>query len=80
MKVIGAFDPEATAAMTAAYGKACESMRDWGQPDVLKEVIAKRIIDAASRGERDPGQLCEEALKSLGFSESPNIQPKQQRE
>jgi hypothetical protein len=80
MKVIGAFDPEATAALTAAYRKACQSMHDWGQPDIIKETIAKRILEIASRGEPDPDELCERALKSLGFSESPSIQPMHQQQ
>jgi hypothetical protein len=78
MKVTGAFDPQATAAMMTAYRKACELMRDWGQPDAIKDAIAKRIIQVASRGERDPDEICDCALKSLGFGESPSIQPAQQ--
>jgi hypothetical protein len=31
---------EATAVTTAAYGKACELMCDWGQPDAVKDAIA----------------------------------------
>lgn len=77
MKQIGAFDLKATAAMTAAYGKACELMQDWGQPDAIKGAIANRIIDVASRGERDPNEICERALKSLGFNENPRVQPPQ---
>jgi hypothetical protein len=50
-------------------------MHDWGQPDNIKETIAKRIVKLAGRGERDPDQLCEQALKSLGFNESPSLQP-----
>ena len=75
MNTVEAFDNQATAAMTQAYEKACQSMRDWGQPDILKELIAKRIIDLARRGECDPDQLCEQALRSLGFSEAPPSQP-----
>ena len=75
MNTVEAFDQEATATMTEAYEKACQSMRDWGQPDILKEIIAKRIVELAGKGECDPDQLCEQALKSLGFSETPALQP-----
>ena len=75
MKTSATFDDEATVAMAEAYDKACRSMTDWGQPDVIKEIIAKRIVELAGRGERDPNQLCEQALKSLGFSESLSLQP-----
>jgi hypothetical protein len=46
---------------------------------VIKEIIAQRIIEVAGKGERDPIQLCERALNSLGFSESPSLQPDRRR-
>jgi hypothetical protein len=71
-----AFDPEAVAAMSEAYDNACHSMHDWGYPAIIREIIAKRTIGVASRRERDPDEICERALiKSLGFSESPSLQP-----
>ena len=76
MKTLAAFDDETTTAMSEAFEKACLSMQDWGQPDKIKETIAKRIVKLAGRGERDPDQLCEQALKSLGFNESPSLQPR----
>jgi hypothetical protein len=74
-QMTAAFDPEATEAMMEAYDRACRSMHDWGQPVIIREIIAKRIIQLAARGEQDPDQLCEQALRSLGFSESPSLQP-----
>ena len=62
-------DRDATAAMVEAYDNACRSMCDWGQPDIIKETIAKQIIEVALKGERDPDQLCDRALKKLGFNE-----------
>jgi hypothetical protein len=38
--------------MSEAFDAACES-----QPEVMREVIARRIIAAARFGERDPGRL-----------------------
>ena len=76
MKTLAAFDDETTAAMSEAFEKACQSMHDWGQPDNINKIIAKRIAKLAGRGERDPDQLCEQALKSLGFNESPSLQPR----
>jgi len=55
----GAFEPEATAAMSTAFDAACE-----GQPEVVREVIAARIIAAARFGERDPVRLLEAALRN----------------
>jgi hypothetical protein len=75
MKALTASDRDATAAITEACEKASQSMQDWGQPDTFTDIIAKRIIELATKGERDPDQLCEQALRSFGFSESPNLQP-----
>jgi hypothetical protein len=61
------FEPDATEAMGAAFEKACRSINGTGQPDIIKEIIAKGIIDLARNGERDPDHLCDEALKTLGF-------------
>jgi hypothetical protein len=62
-----AFDPDMTHIMGQAFDRACRDLYDVGQPDIVKEVIASRIIDAARDGERDPGRLCRLALSSLGF-------------
>jgi hypothetical protein len=75
MKAPTVFEGDATAAITEACAKASQSMLDWGQPDTFKHIIAKRIIELATKGERDPDQLCEQALRSFGFSESPSLQP-----
>jgi hypothetical protein len=59
------FDAEATTAMGAAFDAACGAVGGRGQPSVVQEVIARRIIAAAKKGERDPQRLCENALKAL---------------
>ena len=61
-----AFDPEAVAILCAAFEKACKSLHDHGQPPLVQEVIARRIVACAQRGERDPDRLCEDALAALG--------------
>ena len=33
---------------------------------MVREVIAKRVIEIAGRGGRDPDKMCEAALTSLG--------------
>jgi hypothetical protein len=64
----GAFDPEAVAAMTEAFEAACEVLQDAGQPDVVREIIAKRIVAAATVGERDPVRLRAAALAERQIS------------
>jgi hypothetical protein len=60
------FDPETTAILGAAYDKAIAGLHDRGQPEVVREIIAKRIVALASKGERNPDRLCEAALAGLG--------------
>jgi len=58
----GAFGPEALAAMGDALEAACKELGDIGQPDVVREIMAGRIIGAARLGERDPARLRAAAL------------------
>lgn len=57
-----AFDPSEVDLLCLAYDKARRSLYDRGQPPLVQELIARRIIDAAKLGERDPDKLCEAAL------------------
>lgn len=66
-----AFDPETTAILTAAYDKAIAALHDRGQPEIVREIIAKRIITLAGKGERDPDRLCTSALTAIGLPAPP---------
>ena len=61
-----AFEAEMTLSMIMAFDLACQSMQNGGYPDLIKEIIAKRIILCAGRGEADPVMLAH-ALSSLGL-------------
>jgi hypothetical protein len=58
--------PQATHAMAAAFDKVCRSLHGAGQPDIVKEIIAKPIIDLAREGDNDLDHLCEVTLRILG--------------
>ena len=58
----GAFVPEATAAMGEAFDAACGELRDVGQLQMVRKVVAHRIIAAARTGELDPTHLRAAAL------------------
>ena len=60
------FDDKATLAMEAAFDQACSSLRHLARADKVRELIAKRIIEAATNGELDPNRLHSQAL--MGFS------------
>ena len=49
----GDFGPSEIALMSEAFEKACKSLHDRGQPDIVNEIIAERIIALAQRGEVD---------------------------
>jgi hypothetical protein len=69
-----AFDPETVKTLCDAYDKtlcdaydkARKSPHDTGQPPIVNEIIAQRIIALAQQGERDPDRLCAGALSALG--------------
>ena len=47
------------------FDAACKELRDTGQPEIVREVIAQRIIELAKTGEFDPVRLREAALVGL---------------
>jgi len=62
----GVFDPEALTTMGEAFDAACKALYGTGQPQIVREVIAQRIIEAANRGERDHrARLLEAAIPWL---------------
>ena len=60
-----AFDDHSTQAIGEAFNAACTALHDSGQPQIVYEVIANRIIDAAKAGERDVDRLRDEGLAAL---------------
>jgi len=66
----GAFEPEAIAAMGEAFKAACKELRDAGERELVRKLIAKRIIAAARRGELDPVRLRAMALRGLSVNET----------
>jgi hypothetical protein len=59
-----AFTPDVIQRMTLAYQGALELLRPNEQTDAVKELIAKKIIQAAD-DECDPATICARALKDL---------------
>ena len=66
-----AFGPEVTQAMAAAFDKACQSIKDYPQEILLRDALARRIIELARQGEHDPVRLSELALKALELNINP---------
>ena len=60
------FDDEATRIMGEAFDAACVEIPETETLTITHEVMAKRIIEAARKGERDPVRLRDIALAALG--------------
>jgi hypothetical protein len=61
----GAFTPEGTAAMGEAFDTACKELCDIGQLQMVRKMVAQRIIAAARGGELDPVRLRASALSDM---------------
>ena len=61
----GAFDDHAVKALTTAYEAALGEVGVTDRTDPLTEIIARKIIEVANTGERDPERLCELALENI---------------
>ena len=61
------FDDRVTKIMGEAFDDACKELHDTGQPPIVYEVIAKRIIDAAKNGESDLVRQRNAGLAAIGF-------------
>ena len=46
---------------------SASSLHGQGQPEIVYGIIAKRIIEAAKKGERDPIRLRDAGLAALGY-------------
>jgi hypothetical protein len=62
--LVGVFDDRATKVIGEAFDAACKHLDGAGQHTY--EVIARRIIEAAKSGERDPEKLRDWALTAFG--------------
>jgi hypothetical protein len=64
-----AFDDRVTSLLGQAFDAACRELHDKGQPHIVYEIIAGRIIEAARKGERDVSRLAAAGLSALGIRE-----------
>jgi hypothetical protein len=58
-------DPAEMIAVNEAYDLACRTLQNIGQLEVDREIIARRVLQAAKTGERDANMLCELAIHGL---------------
>jgi hypothetical protein len=63
-----AFGPEDITPLVAAYEDCLRNLNLADRSDPISEVIAKKIIEIAQTGMRDPVQIGRLALKEIGVS------------
>jgi hypothetical protein len=59
------FTPEGMMALNEAFNSALAELNLADRRDPRAEMVAKKIIEIARLGERDPKRLCELALKDI---------------
>jgi hypothetical protein len=59
------YGPEEIERLTTAYKGALLLLKLANRIDPINEIVAKRIIDAAKTGIRDPEELCAWAIRDL---------------
>jgi hypothetical protein len=64
----GVFDDAATLAMVIAFDRACKSLPHPCH-NAVREIIAKKIVEAAKKGERVPEKLRAQALRAVSIDE-----------
>jgi hypothetical protein len=70
------FDGETVRLMGIAFEMALGSLRATpDHADPVREVMARKIIELAQAGERDPEHLCDGALKDLPPAPEPPAAP-----
>ena len=59
------FDPDTIAVMVTAFEDALHELRLTDRADPATELVARKVIELAERGERDPARLRDQVVRSL---------------
>jgi hypothetical protein len=61
----GVFDPKAIEAMATAFRSVCASLTLADQDDPVTRTVARKVIEIAGTGEREPGRIADLVLLDL---------------
>jgi hypothetical protein len=61
----GVFDPKAIEAMATAFSSDCASLALADQDDPVTRTVARKAIEIAGTGEREPGRIADLVLLAL---------------
>jgi hypothetical protein len=67
------FDPETISIIAAAFEKACDALGLSDRRDALTELLARKVIEAAQAGERDPLRIYQMAMDKSVFGAIPGV-------
>ena len=59
------FEPESIKAMSAAFEAVCEALRLTPRSDPITEIVARKVVEVAGTGERDPDRIRDLVLLAL---------------
>jgi hypothetical protein len=59
------FDDQTTRLLGHVYDAVCAKLSNTSQPDIVREIVARRIVEAAKKGERDPDRLRDVGVAAL---------------
>ena len=62
-----AFDPEDIASLTIAYESVLQSVRPVDRDNPVAEIVARKVIEVAQTGVRDPAKICATVIKKFGI-------------
>ena len=65
------FSPDELQVLTTAFEQALRELRLVDRSDPATEMVAKKIIELADEGERDPVRLRERTVHSFGRGQGP---------
>jgi hypothetical protein len=69
-----AFGPDEIAVLVAAYQDALRALSLVNRTDLATEMVARKIIELAKQGERDPVRLREGVIEAVS-SRPPSVAP-----
>jgi hypothetical protein len=59
------FDPETLAVLVQSFEDGWATLQDLGNTTISRDALAKRLLELARTGERNPARLCTTALVTL---------------
>jgi hypothetical protein len=59
------FDPETLAVLVESFDEGWDTLQSLGNTTISRDVLAKRLLELARTGERNPARLCTTALVTL---------------